>query len=122
MSNPSTQSQSADTRCGNNSTWRRQPKDIGGVIELRRMFVRAEYRRRGVATSLVRALIEHSGSHGVCAIELWTGPNGPGKFLYQTLGFRQTEGLGPEFSRDNPTQHRYFPAEGDGQIRMRLDL
>jgi glycine/sarcosine N-methyltransferase len=97
-------------------------QDIGGVIELRRMFVRADYRRRGVGTALVRALIEHSRAHGVRAIELWTGPDGPGRWLYRALGFRQTEGLGPEFSLDNPTPHRYMPAPGDGQIRMRLDL
>lgn len=96
-------------------------QDIGGVVELRRMFVRAEYRRRGVATALVRALIDYSRAHGARAIELWTGPDGPGKPLYQTLGFRQTEELGPEFSLENPTPHRYVPDPDDGQIRMRLD-
>jgi len=95
-------------------------QDIGGVIELRRMFVRADYRRRGVATALVRSLIEYSRTHGARAIELWTGPDGPGRWLYETLGFRQTTGLGPEFSLENPTLHRYVPSGDD--IRMRLDL
>jgi glycine/sarcosine N-methyltransferase len=97
--------------------------DLGsGGTELQRMFVRADYRRRGVGTALVRALIEHSRAHGARAIELWTGPDGPGRWLYQALGFRQTEGLGPEFAMENPNPYRCVPPPDHDQIRMRLDL
>jgi GNAT superfamily N-acetyltransferase len=94
-------------------------QDLGGVVELRRMYVNAPYRRRGVGTALVQALIERSRAHAIPAIELWTGPDGPGRKLYQTLGFRVTGGPGAEFAdvirltRDTPD---------DGEIRMRLDL
>ena len=40
----------------------------------------------------VEALVVHSRIQGVHAIELWTALNGPGRRLYQALGFRETEG------------------------------
>ncbi len=93
-------------------------QDVGGVIELRRMYVRAEYRRRGVGAALVRPLIAHSRAHGARAIELWTEPGVAGRRLYATLGFRQTAGLGPEFG-NAPALTKLT---GAGEIRMRLDL
>ena len=93
-------------------------QDVGGVIELRRMYVRADYRRRGVGTALVRSLIAHSQAHGARAIELWTEPEEANPRFYATLGFRQTAGLGPEFS-NAPALTKLT---GTGEIRMRLDL
>jgi len=94
-------------------------QDVGGAIELRRMYVKASYRRLGVGTKLVEALISHSHTQGVQAIELWTAENGPGRRLYQALGFRETEGPGAEF-KDITTRTRYTP--GADEIRMRLDV
>jgi ribosomal protein S18 acetylase RimI-like enzyme len=83
------------------------------------MYVRAEYRRRGVGTCLVGALIEHCVTHGVMAIELWTAKDGPGRLLYEKSGFRQTGGPGNEF-RNKEVPCPYSPS--DDEIRMRLDL
>lgn len=38
---------------------------IGGVVELRRMYVRQKYRRRGVGTQLVASLVDHCRAKGV---------------------------------------------------------
>jgi predicted N-acetyltransferase YhbS len=83
------------------------------------MYVRAEYRRRGVGIRLVRTLIEHCVNNGVKAIELWTGEDGPGRFLYEKMGFRVTEGPGKEF-RDKEIPCVHSPSTDE--IRMRLDL
>jgi len=94
-------------------------QDVGAAIELRRMYVQASYRQIGVGTKLVEALIAHSHTRGVHAIELWTAVNGPGRRLYHALGFRETEGPGVEF-KDITTRTRYTP--GADEIRMRLDV
>jgi GNAT superfamily N-acetyltransferase len=88
-------------------------------VELRRMYVRAEYRRRGIGTRLVRALIEHCATQGVQAIELWTARDGLGRRLYAGLGFYPTDGPGPGYERvEQETGYR----PGADEIRMRLDL
>ncbi len=92
-------------------------QDLGGVIELRRMYVRADYRRRGIGAHLVRALTAHSVARGVKAIELWTAQDGPGRFLYARTGFREVSG--PGFA-DAVTLTGRTPS--DREIRMRLDL
>jgi GNAT superfamily N-acetyltransferase len=104
-------------------------QDIGGTdvpvgVELRRLYVRAEYRRRGIGTCLVQALIEHCAARrALCcvplAIELWTAREGLGHKLYAKLGFRWTEQPGPEFARVE-AETGYRP--GEDEIRMRLDL
>jgi len=94
-------------------------QDVDGVIELRRMYVKADYRRRSVGTHLVRTLIEHCVNNSVKAIELWTSRDGPGRFLYEKMGFRKTEGLGQKF-RDKEIPCAHLPS--DDEIRMRLDL
>jgi GNAT superfamily N-acetyltransferase len=94
-------------------------QDFGGVIELRRMYVRSLYRRRRVATALVNTLLAHCKTHSIRAVELWTAPNGVGRRLYDRLGFRVTRGPGKEFS-DLSFQSNFFP--GGDEIRMRLDL
>jgi GNAT superfamily N-acetyltransferase len=94
-------------------------QDLGGVIELRRMYVKAEHRRRGAGTKLVQALIKHCGAMGVKAIELWTAESGPGRFLYEKLGFCRIDRPGPEFG-DVDDATGYSP--GTDEIRMRLDL
>jgi len=85
----------------------------GGAIELRRMYVRAEYRRQGIGSLLVRTLIAHCAARGAAAIELWTAPAGPGRWLYGQLGFRRAVAPGPEFAVIPPNEN---------EIRMRLDL
>lgn len=93
--------------------------DVHVGVELRRMYVRAEYRRRGIGTRLVQTLIEHCAAKGAQAIELWTAQDGPGRALYAKLGFRRTAKPGPEYECvDAETGRR----PGLDEIRMRLDL
>jgi GNAT superfamily N-acetyltransferase len=99
-------------------------QDLGGPdgcvgVELRRMYVRAEYRRRGIGTRLVRALIEHCTAKGARAIELWTARDGLGRRLYAGLGFCRTDQPGPGHERVEE-ETGYQP--GPDEIRMRLDL
>jgi GNAT superfamily N-acetyltransferase len=99
-------------------------QDLGGTdgcvgVELRRMYVRAEYRRRGIGTRLVQALIEHCATQGARAIELWTARDGLGRRLYAGLGFCRTDRPGPGYERVE-AETGYRP--GPDEIRMRLDL
>jgi GNAT superfamily N-acetyltransferase len=94
-------------------------QDVGGAIKLRRMYVEAAYRRRGVGTALVRALIAHCRLHAIPVVELWTAVGGPGWRLYRALGFRETAGPGGEFQQIVALT-RYTP--GADEIRMRLDV
>jgi GNAT superfamily N-acetyltransferase len=87
-------------------------QDLGDYIELRRMYVRKEYRRLGIGTQLVRALIDHCQNQKASPIKLWTAAGGPGRFLYATLGFQPVKLQGEEF------QNRYAL---NGEIRMMLN-
>jgi GNAT superfamily N-acetyltransferase len=88
-------------------------QDRGDYIELRRMYVRSEHRRQGIGTLLVQALIEHCKKHKAGIVKLWTSEDGPGRFLYAKLGFRQVELLGDELSSNYGSR---------GEIRMRMEL
>ncbi|MBV9849649.1 MAG: GNAT family N-acetyltransferase [Armatimonadetes bacterium] len=94
-------------------------QDIGNTLELRRMYVRADQRRRGIGTWLVRALVDHGAARGVKTVELWTAGDGPGRALYERLGFQATDGPGAAF-RDVAERTGYTP--GPDEIRMRLDV
>jgi GNAT superfamily N-acetyltransferase len=94
-------------------------QDLGKAIELRRMYVRAAYRRQGIGTCLVRTLIAHCAAQGVQAIELWTAREGLGRRLYAKMGFRRTDRPGPAYGRLE-AETRYQP--GEDEIRMRLGL
>jgi GNAT superfamily N-acetyltransferase len=94
-------------------------QDLGGAIELRRMYVNAFYRRRGIGSTLVQALIDRSRAYAIPAIELCTAAEGPGRQLYQTFGFQVMAGPGAEYA-DVIGCTRYTP--GDDEIRMRMEL
>jgi len=88
-------------------------EDKGDYVELRRMYVRAEYRRRGIGTLLVQTLVDHCIEQKVGVIKLWTAKDGPGRFLYEKCGFRQVEIADKE--PDGETGQ-------NSEIRMRLAL
>lgn len=88
-------------------------QDIGDYVELRRMYVRKEYRRYGVGTQLVQTLIAHCVMHDVSFIELWTEEQGPGRFLYAKSGFDEVRHAAPKGK---------IVTDPQGKIRMRLTL
>jgi GNAT superfamily N-acetyltransferase len=88
-------------------------QDCGDHIELRRMYVRAEYRRRGIGTLLVQALIGHCKRQKVRMIKLWTSDDGLGHFLYAKCGFRRVA------LEDDEHNH---PSAIQGEFRMCLTL
>jgi GNAT superfamily N-acetyltransferase len=92
---------------------------LGQAVELRRMYVAAPWRRRGIGAALVRALINHCRTQGLRVIELWTEESGVGQQLYARLGFRTVAGEGPEFAGAQAEDH-YHP--GPDEIRMRLQI
>ena len=94
-------------------------QDFGGVIELRRMYVRSVYRRRGIATCLVQTLLNHCKTQSIKAVELWTAKHGVGRKLYERMGFKVCRAPGPEFS-DLDYRTNFVP--GEDEIRMRLAL
>jgi GNAT superfamily N-acetyltransferase len=99
--------------CGDQALGYVGAQDCGDYIELRRMYVRSEYRRQGIGTLLVQALIEHCNRQKVSAIKLWTAEDGLGHFLYAKCGFRQVALEGNELNHKRAIQ---------GEFRMCLEL
>jgi ribosomal protein S18 acetylase RimI-like enzyme len=57
----------------------------GGVVDIHRIMVDAAFRRRGIAATLVHAVLDHAGD---APVEGFTGrDNAPGIALYRRLGF-----------------------------------
>jgi GNAT superfamily N-acetyltransferase len=94
-------------------------QDFGDGLELRHMYVRREYRRRGIGTSLVKTLLNHARSQSIKTVELWTAQNGDGQKLYESTGFRVVSQPGKEFF-DLVYRSNYSP--GKDEVRMRFDL
>ncbi|MBN1640338.1 MAG: GNAT family N-acetyltransferase [Anaerolineae bacterium] len=94
-------------------------QDVGRAIELRRMWVREPYRSCGVGRQLVRALIDHSVAQGIGSVEVWTADDGPGRALYEDMGFRTVAEPGAAFLDKRVLLAR---DPGEREIRMRLDL
>ncbi len=63
-------------------------------------------------------LTAHGAANGASAVELWTARHGPGRRLYESLGFRETPGPGEAF-RGVIARTGYEP--GEDEIRMRRD-
>jgi GNAT superfamily N-acetyltransferase len=68
---------------------------VEGVGEIKRMFVRADHRGRGVARLLVPALESLAGGRGATSLRLATGRRQPEAVaLYESLGYRRTAPYG----------------------------
>jgi GNAT superfamily N-acetyltransferase len=96
-------------------------QDLGGVIEVRRVYVVASLRRQGIGRALMYALIQYSRVHSVAAIEVWTGVNGLGRKLYEACGFQVTAQPGLGFA-DESLLAPYIHTRGADEIRLRLEL
>jgi len=88
-------------------------QDLEDYIELRRLYVRDVFRRAGIGTQLVSALLAHSKEHDVRLIKLWTDPTGPGRSLYRNFGFLEV---------DDPNKRGDFVRDPSVEIRMALAL
>ena len=79
------------------------PAGCGGILlvgrdygELKRMYVRPEFRGRGYGELLVDHLAAHARSHGVTRLRLETGIHQQAAIrLYERLGFRRIPPFGP---------------------------
>jgi GNAT superfamily N-acetyltransferase len=72
-----------------------RPLDANST-ELRRMFVRADARRHGVARALLEALQAHALSQGFTRLRLETGFRQlPAMRLYESFGFQRIDPFGP---------------------------
>lgn len=64
------------------------PGEADGTLEVKRMFVRREWRRRGVARALLRHLADTARARGATALVLETGSLQPEAVaLYQSEGY-----------------------------------
>jgi GNAT superfamily N-acetyltransferase len=80
-----------------------------GTCEMKRLFVREEYQRKGIGTALCEALIEYAKRIGYTHMRLATALEPP-KALYKSLGFKE---IAP---------FRDIPAEIRGVVHMELKL
>lgn len=82
------------------------------VCEVNRMFIRPEFHGRGVATALMRALMDTARERGYALMRLETGDLQPEAIsLYRRLGFR-----------DAPAYHEHPPRLEDVMVHMEIGL
>jgi GNAT superfamily N-acetyltransferase len=69
------------------------PVDEHGVLELKRMYVAASHRRRGLASRLVQRVESHAAGLGAAAVELWSDTRfADAHRFYARHGYRDTGG------------------------------
>jgi Predicted acetyltransferase len=67
-----------------------------GIAEVKRVFVRADYRGKGLSKQLMRALEERAEEKGYSCLILETGrPLTAAVGLYQSIGYRVIDNYGP---------------------------
>jgi len=80
-----------------------------GTCEMKRLFVRPEYQKKGIGTALCEALIEQAKKIGYDYMRLATALEVP-KRLYKSLGFKK---IAP---------YREIPSEIKSVVFMELEL
>lgn len=71
-------------------------RQLGGIGELKRFFVRSEYRGAGVADAVLTALIGYAGEHGLDQLRLETGDKQQAAIaFYRRHGFVVVPRFGP---------------------------
>jgi GNAT superfamily N-acetyltransferase len=93
-------------------------QDLGRIVELRHMYVRSEYRKRGIGACLVQVLLDQCKVHGVEIVRLWTASDGPGRRLYEHMGFQVISWPGEEEMAELIERTNYTP--GEDELRMQL--
>ena len=77
-----------------------------GVVEVKRMFVRVEHRRRGHARRMLTALEAWARDRGATRVVLETGVAQPEAIaLYESAGYQPTDGFG--HYRDSPLSRSF---------------
>lgn len=80
---------------------RKISEDVG---EIKRMYVRSDYRRKGIAKALLAAIIEEVRFIGYSKIRLDSAPFAKeAKVLYHSLGFKEIQ---PYLESEIPEKHR----------------
>ena len=80
-----------------------------GICEMKRLFIRPEYRRKGIGTALCEALMEQAKKAGYTYMRLATALEVP-QALYRSLGFKKI------------ASYEYVPGEIKGVVFMELNL
>ncbi|MGD0552378.1 MAG: GNAT family N-acetyltransferase [Sedimentisphaerales bacterium] len=81
------------------------------ICEMKRLFVRPQFRRRGIGRALAEAVIERAKRAGYKQIRLDTAPTmGAARGLYESLGFEKIEA------------YRYNPLEGVVFMELSLNI
>lgn len=76
--------------------------------EVKRLWIRPDLRRRGVATALMAAVEQAAAARGYVALYLETGPLQPGaKALYERLGYTRVDGY-PAGAHVHATGTRFY--------------
>ncbi|WP_229075863.1 N-acetyltransferase [Actinoplanes sp. DH11] len=82
------------------------PADRGGAVELYTMWVRPEWRGRGVAGSLISEVLDWARAHDHPRVDLWvTGENAAAERLYRRHGFTMTAETQPHPAFDGLLEH-----------------
>ena len=91
------------------------PAGCGGLklygdkfAEVKRMYVRPQFRGKGLGTLMLRRLEEHALEHGITVLRLETGIYQPEAMdLYERLGYRQIPPF-PPYEKSTQTLSRFY--------------
>lgn len=84
------------------------PVDAHGEVELKRCYLAADFRGRGLATRLISRVENHAAALGAKRVTLWSDSRfTPAHHRYTTLGYRDTGERRPLNDPSNTTEFRF---------------
>jgi N-acetylglutamate synthase-like GNAT family acetyltransferase len=93
-----------------------------GTIELKKLYLKAEVRGRGLARELVELIEDHARSVKAARIELWSDTRFVAAHgFYERMGYRTTGRSRDLNDLSNTTEYHYEKAIGPGKIRVSSD-